>query len=98
VTLVKTVDATNTVTKTDVEKETIVIPTTIVSKYTTTEVIDNTLTKEREVETTIASGAHLGVHEAVQPFLIVQTDLHQLKSPTQSLTLPPSFALLRRLD
>ncbi len=53
-TLVKTVDATNTVTETDVEKETIIVPTTIVSKYTTTEVIDETLTKERVVETTIA--------------------------------------------
>jgi hypothetical protein len=52
-TLVKTVDATNTVTETAVEKETIVVPTTIVSKYTTTEVIDETLTKERVVETTI---------------------------------------------
>jgi hypothetical protein len=53
-TLVKTVDATNTVTETAIEKETTVIPTTIVSKYTTTEVIDSTLTTERVVETTIA--------------------------------------------
>jgi len=53
-TLFKTVDATNTVTETAFEKETIIVPTTIVSKYTTTEVIDETLTKERVVETTIA--------------------------------------------
>ena len=50
----KTVDVTNTVTETALEKETIVVPTTIVSKYTTTEVIDETLTTERVVETTIA--------------------------------------------
>jgi len=53
-TQVKTVDATNTVTETAVDKKTTLIPTTVVSKYTTTEVINETQTTERVVETTIA--------------------------------------------
>jgi len=53
VTYTRTVDHTNTVTETEFEKEKVVVPTTIVKKYTVTDVIDQTLTKERVVEETI---------------------------------------------
>jgi hypothetical protein len=53
-TQVQTVDKTNTVTETAIDKQTTIVATTMVSLYTTTEVIDNTLTTERVVETTIA--------------------------------------------
>lgn len=53
VTYTRTVDLTNTVTETEFEKEKVVVPTTIVKKYTVTDVIDQTLTKERVVEETI---------------------------------------------
>jgi hypothetical protein len=53
-TQVKTVEATNTVTETAVNKETVLDPTTVVSQYTTTEVINQTQTTERVVQTTIA--------------------------------------------
>lgn len=96
-TLVKTVDATNTVTETAVEKETIVVPTTIVSKYTTTEVIDETLTKERVVETTIHQVRTLE-HTRRTAIPDRSNRPTPLKSPTRSLQPPPSLRPLRRLD
>lgn len=93
---VKTVDATNTVTETATDKETTVVPTTVVSQYTTTEVINETETTERVVETTIAEVRTLKYTSSFN--LSDRLNRHRrLKSPKRSLLLPPSLAPFRRL-